>query len=220
MSLSMPAADETTDERIGIVLADDHAVVREALRGMLDAEPDMEVLKEAGDVESAIRFTLGHKPRVLILDLSMPGGSSLEAIPEIIKASPKTRIVVLTMHDEPAFAREAIQAGVLGYLQKHAAGSELVKAVRAAARDETYVQPEVGAQLAAEPSGPPDTLSQRELEVLRLIAHGHTNPEIAELLHLSVRTVETHRTHIQQKLGLSKRSELVGYALERGLLEG
>jgi len=204
---------------IHIVLADDHAVVRSALRMLLDAEPGMEVVAEAGDVEGAIRYVRGHRPEILILDLNMPGRASLEALPDIADASPETRIVVLTMQSEPAFAREAMQAGVLGYILKEAADAELVKAVRLAADGQTYLQPDLGARLAAEPAGPPDDLSGRELEILRLIALGHTNAEIAEQLVISVRTVESHRAHIQQKLRVSKRSELVRYALERGMLD-
>ena len=204
---------------IRIVLADDHSVVRSALRMLLDAEPGLEVVAEAGDVEGAIRYVRGHRPDVLILDLNMPGRASLEALPDITGASPGTRVVVLTMQSEPAFAREAMQAGVLGYILKEAADAELVTAVRLAAADQTYLQPDLGARLAAEPAGPPDDLSARELEILRLIALGHTNAEIAEQLVISVRTVESHRAHIQQKLRVSKRSELVRYALERGMLE-
>lgn len=206
-------------ETIQIVLADDHAVVRSALRMLLDSESDLQVVAEAGEVESALRFVRGHHPAVLILDLNMPGRASLEALPDFAEASPDTGIVVLTMQSEPAFAREAMQAGVLGYILKEAADSELVKAVRLAAAGRTYLQPELGARLAAEPEGPPDDLSDRELEILKLIALGNTNAEVAEELFLSVRTVESHRSHIQQKLRLSKRSELVRYALERGLLE-
>lgn len=201
-----------------IVLADDHAIIRSALRMLLDAEDGFEVVAEAGDVDSAVRYVLGHKPNVLILDLNMPGRSSLEAIPDVKEASPDTEIVVLTMQDEPAFAREAMQAGVLGYVLKDAAEPELVRAVRMAAEGQTYLQPELGARVAAEPTEPADDLSERELEVLHLIALGHTNAEIAEQLFLSVRTVESHRAHIQQKLRLTTRSELVHYALERGLL--
>ena len=208
-----------TAQSIRIVLADDHAVVRSALRMLLDAEPGMEVVAEAGDVVGAIRYVRGHRPEVLILDLNMPGRASLEALPDIVEASPGTRVVVLTMQSEPAFAREAMQAGVLGYILKEAADVELVKAVRLAADGQTYLQPDLGARLAAEPAGPPDDLSTRELEILRLIALGHTNAEIAERLVISVRTVESHRAHIQQKLRVSKRSELVRYALERGMLE-
>ena len=185
---------------------------------LLDAEAGFEVVAEAGDADSAVRYVLGHKPNVLILDLNMPGRSSLEAIPDVKKASPDTEIVVLTMQDEPAFARAAMQAGVLGYVLKDAAEAELVRAVRMAAEGQTYLQPELGARVAAEPTEPADDLSEREIEVLHLIALGHTNAEIAEQLFLSVRTVESHRAHIQQKLRLTTRSELVHYALERGLL--
>jgi two-component system response regulator NreC len=201
---------------ISVVLADDHAVVRSSLRLMLEREPDIEVVAEAGDAESAARYTSGHRPTVLILDINMPGGSGLAAIPSIREQSPDTEIVVLTMQDETAFAREALQAGVLGYILKEAASDELVKAVRMAAEGRTYLQPELGARLAAVT---PDDLSERELEVLRLIALGHTNNEIAEQLFLSVRTVESHRAHIQQKLTMTTRSELVRYAIERGLID-
>jgi two-component system, NarL family, response regulator NreC len=207
-------------DAITIVLADDHVVVRSALRLLLEAEPDIKVVAEAGDADAAIRYVSGHRPTVLILDLNMPGGSGLQAIPKIRDQSPETQIVVLTMQDETAFAREALQAGVLAYILKEAASEELVKAVRMAAQGKTYLQPELGARLAAEPEAPvPDDLSERELEVLRLIALGHTNNEIAKQLYLSVRTVESHRSHIQQKLGLTNRSELVRYALDRGLIE-
>ena len=194
-------------------------MVRSALRMLLDAEADLEVVAEAGDVDTTLRFVRGHRPDVLILDLNMPGGPSLRAIPEILRASEGTQIVVLTMQSDPVFAREAMQSGVLGYILKDAADSELVNAVRLAAEGKTYLQPELGARLAAEPTGPPDDLSDREVEILRLIALGHTNGEIAESLYLSVRTVESHRAHIQQKLRMTKRSELVRYALDRNLLE-
>jgi two-component system response regulator NreC len=208
-------------ETIRIVLADDHAVVRSGLRLLLDAEPGLEVVAEASDVEGARRYVRGHHPAVLVLDLNMPGGSSLEAIPVIRAESPETQIVVLTMQQEPAFAREALAAGALGYVLKEAADEELVQAVRSAAAAERYLNPRLGARIASEPApGPPDDLSERETEVLRLIALGHTNVEIAGQLYLSVRTVETHRAHIQQKLRLSSRAELVRYALDRGLLEG
>jgi two-component system response regulator NreC len=204
---------------IHLVLADDHTVVRQGLRMLLDAEPDMEVVAEAGNVADARRYVRGHHPEVLVLDLNMPGESSLEAIPQIREESPNTAIVVLTMQDEPAFARRALGAGALAYVLKEAADDELVEAVRRAAGGETYLNPRLGARLAAEPTeGPPDELSEREVEVLRLIALGHTNGEIASQLYLSVRTVETHRARIQQKLGLSTRAELVGYALRRGLV--
>ena len=204
---------------VRIVLADDHAVVRSGLRMLLEAEPGFEVAAEAGDIGAARRYVRGHHPAVLVLDLNMPGGSSVEAIPEIRAEAPETHIVVLTMQEEPAFARQALAAGATGYVLKKDAGSELVEAVRRAASGDTYLNPTLGARIAREPPpGPPDDLSQREVEVLRLIAFGHTNSEIADQLFLSVRTVETHRSHIQQKLRVSTRAELVGYAIRRGLL--
>jgi two-component system response regulator NreC len=212
--------DGSPAQSIRIVLADDHQVVRAGLRMLLDAEDGFEVVAEASDIEGARRYVRGHHPEVLVLDLNMPGGSSLEAIPLIREESPETQIVMLTMQQEPAFAREALGAGALGYVLKEAADDELVEAVRNAAAGEHYLNPRLGARIATEPApGPPDDLSQREIEVLRLIALGYTNAEIAEQLFLSVRTVETHRSHIQQKLRLSTRAELVGYALERGLID-
>jgi two-component system, NarL family, response regulator NreC len=212
---------DTTD--ITIVLADDHAVVRSGLRLLLDQAGGLRVVSEAGDAESALRTVLGHKPAVLVLDLNMPGElTSLEAIPKVADASPGTRVVVLTMQEDPEFARRALQAGAAGYVLKEAADSELVEAVRRAAAGDTYLNPRLGAALAATPptpAGPPDDLSVREVEVLRLIALGHTNTEIAEQLFLSVRTVETHRAHIQQKLRLATRADLVRYALDHGLLD-
>jgi two-component system response regulator NreC len=201
-----------------IVIADDHAVVRSGLRMLLDAEPDLEVVAEAGTVPDAIRLIRAHRPAVAVLDLNMPGGSSLEAIPELRSSTPETAIVVLTMQDDPAFAREALQNGALGFVLKEAADEELLQAVHLAVRGETYLNPRLGARLATAPAGPPDDLTERELEVLRLIALGHTNAEIAGQLYLSVRTVETHRAHIQQKLRRSTRAELVRYALDHGLI--
>jgi len=213
------AQEPASSQVIRIVLADDHAVVRSGLRLLLDGESDFEVVAEASDIESATRYVRGHHPKVLVLDLNMPGGSSLEAIPTLRQEFPDTQIVVLTMQQEPAFAREALGDGALGYVLKEAADDELVQAVRNAAAGENYLNPRLGARIASEPPpGPPDDLSEREVDVLRLIALGHTNAEIGEQLFLSVRTVETHRAHIQQKLGLSTRSELVRYALERGVI--
>ena len=212
----------TQPDTIRIVLADDHPVVRSGLRMLLEAENGFEVVAEAGDVDSTARYVLGHKPTVLVLDLNMPGGSSLEAIPKIAETSPDTVVVVLTMQEDPAFARAALQAGARGYVLKQAAGTELVQAIQAAAGGGTWLNPELGARMAAAPltpTGPPGDLTEREVEVLRLIALGHTNNEIAQQLHLSVRTVETHRAHIQQKLGVSTRAELVRYALDNELIE-
>jgi len=204
---------------IRILVADDHPVVRRGLRLLLEEEPDFEVVAEAGTVEEARRFVLGHHPRVLVLDLNMPGGPSLGAIPGLRTDFPGTEIVVLTMQPEPAYAREAFAAGATGYVLKQAADAELVEAVRLAASGEKYLNPRLGARIAAEPPpGPPDDLSEREVDVLRLIALGHTNTEIAERLYISVRTVETHRSRIQQKLVLNSRAELVRYALDHKLI--
>jgi two-component system response regulator NreC len=209
-------------EPITIVLADDHAVVRSGLRLVLEREGGFEVVSEAGDADSALRTVLGHKPAVLVLDLNMPGElSSLDAIPRVQEVSPGTRVVILTMQEDPEFARQALRAGAAGYVLKEAADDELVDAVRRVAAGATYLNPRLGAILAAappEPTWPPDDLTEREVEVLRLIALGHTNTEIAQELFLSVRTVESHRSHIQQKLGRSTRAELVRYALDHGFV--
>jgi two-component system response regulator NreC len=218
-SVSDTQGEAGHERMIRIVLADDHAVVRRGLRLLLDGEADFEVVAEAGDVETARRYAHGHRPAVLVLDLNMPGGSSLEAIPTIRAQTPETQIVVLTMQDEPHYAREALAGGAIGYVLKEAADAELVEAVRRAAAGEGYLNPRLGARLAAQPPGPPDDLSEREVDVLRLIALGHTNAEIAQQLYLSVRTVETHRSHMLEKLRLSTRSELVRYAIQRGLVD-
>jgi two-component system response regulator NreC len=205
---------------VRIVLADDHAVMRSGLRMLLDAEADFEVVAEAGDAQSAERYVRGHKPDVLILDLNMPGGSGLDAIGRIRSDAPGTKIVVLTMQREPAFARQAFAEGAAGYVLKNAADAELVLAVRLAAAGETYLNPQLGAKVAAQRvDARPGDLSERELEVLRLIALGHTNPEIAARLYVSVRTVEAHRSHIHQKLLLTTRADLVGFALEHHLIQ-
>jgi two-component system response regulator NreC len=215
----MTRSGETTDV-IRIVIADDHAVVRRGLRQVLETEPGFEVVAEAANLDDARRYVLGHHPDVLVLDLNMPGGSSLEHIPDIRAEFPATQIVVLTMQNEPAYARQALSAGALGYVLKEAAEEELVEAINRAAVGDTYLNPRLGARVAAEPPpGPPDGLSEREVDVLRLIALGYTNAEIGEQLHLSVRTVETHRAHVQQKLSLTTRSDLVRYALEHKLVD-
>jgi two-component system response regulator NreC len=221
-SSSIQPGDEegASSEAIRVVIADDHAVVRRGLRQVLDAEEGIDVVAEAPDLTAAKRYVRGHHPHVLVLDLNLPEGLSLDAIPGIRSDFPGTQIVVLTMQNEPAYARQALASGALGYVLKEAAEAELVEAVRRAAQGDTYLNPRLGARVAAEPPpGPPDGLSEREVEVLRMIALGHTNAEIGEQLYLSVRTVETHRAHIQQKLRLGSRSELVRYALEHGLME-
>ena len=208
-------------DSITVVLADDHEIVRDGIRLVLESEADISVVAEASTGEDAVRYVLGHKPSVLVLDLNMPGTPSLELLPSIRERSPDTAVVVLTMQNEPAFARKALQGGAKGYVIKHSAARELVDAVRAVVRGETYINPQLGARVAAEPDvdDVPDDLTPREVEVLGLLALGYMNPEIAEQLVLSVRTVETHRSNIQRKTGLTTRAELIAYALEHGLTE-
>jgi two-component system response regulator NreC len=203
-----------------VVIADDHTVVRSGLRLLLDAADGLEVIAEAGDVPGAIETVTAMRPAVAVLDLNMPGGSGLDAITTLHETVPETAIVVLTMQDDPAFARRALRNGALGFVLKEAADEELLQAIRLAANGRTYLNPIVGARMAAEPrpEGPPDDLTDRELDVLRRIALGYTNTEIAEQLDLSVRTIETHRAHILQKLNLSRRAELVHYAFEHKLV--
>jgi two-component system, NarL family, response regulator NreC len=207
---------------ITVVLADDHRVVRSGLRVLLESDGRFSVLDEAADVPGTLVKVRECHPQVLVLDLNMGGVSSLDAIPRLRAELADTQIVVLTMQENPAFAQAALRAGALGYVLKEAADAELMMAVLAAAEGRTYLNPELGARLAAQPldgERRPDGLSPREVEVLRLIALGHTNTEIAESLFLSVRTVESHRAHIQRKVGVITRAELVGYARRRGLMD-
>ncbi len=212
----MPPAPEIT-----VVLSDDHHVVRSGLRVLLGADERFAVVGEAHDIQSTLQRILEERPQVLVLDLNLGGESSLELIPQLRAEFPQTQVVVLTMQEDPAFARAAMQAGALGYVLKDAAGEELMEAIEAAAAGRSYLNPQLGARLAAartESGHPGGRLSPREREVLTLIALGHTNPEIAESLSLSVRTVESHRAHIQQKTNLTSRADLVAYAHENGLV--
>jgi two-component system response regulator NreC len=200
---------------ITIVVADDHAVVRGGLRRLLDGEADLHVVAEAGDVDETKAQVAEHRPAILLLDLHMPGGGSLPALRTIRDASPDTGILILTMQDDPGYAREAMLRGARGYVLKEAEEADLLHAVRTVASGSTYLHPELGARLL---STPPTPLTARESDVLRLLALGHTNSEAADLLHLSVRTVETHRANIQSKLGSTSRAELVRHALDSGLI--
>ena len=213
--------DSAAPERpVRIVLVDDHSVMRAGLRLLLDAEPGFEVVAEASNAQDGARYVRGHHPDVLLLDLNMPGGSGLELIPRMREEAPETRIVVLTMQRDPAFARQALNAGAVGYVLKDAADGELALAIRLVSRGQTYLNPQLGVRLARQPlDARPGDLSKRELETLRLIVLGHTNVEMAGKLRISVRTIEAHRSHIHQKLSLSSRAELVGFALEHGLIE-
>jgi two-component system response regulator NreC len=209
---------------IRAIVVDDHAVVRSGLRLLLDAEDDIDVVAEAGDARAAVFEARAHKPDVILLDVVMPGRSGIEAIPDLLKESPESRILVLSMQDDAAYVREAFAAGASGYVLKEAVDAEVVSAVREVAGGQRYVHPVLGARLVAAEAEErarvdEDPLSDREHEILRLLALGHTNQEIASELYLSVRTVETHRAHIMQKLRISTRAELVRYALDQGMLE-
>ena len=201
------------------MLADDHVVVRSGLRLLLESEPGLEVVGECGDVAGALSAVDALRPDVLVLDLHMPGEPSLAAIPRLRELHPETHVIVLTAQRDPSFAAEALRLGAAGYLPKEAAEGQLLEAIRVAAGGGTYLEPRLGARLVAVSARKPPELSARELEVLRLIARGHTNREIAERLFLSVRTIESHRARLQRKLALTRRSQLVEYALERGLVE-
>jgi two-component system response regulator NreC len=204
-----------------VVIADDHAVVRRGLRALFDGHSDVRVVGEACDVTETFGSVREHRPDVLLLDLHMGGRSSLTDITGLREASDTTAVVVLTMQTDPMFAREALLAGAAGFVTKQAPDEAVIEAVRAVAGGGTYLDPAVGVG-AVTGSGAAAAavheLTSRETEVLRLIALGHTNPEIAESLHVGLRTVETHRAHIQQKLGLAKRADLVRYALDHGLV--
>lgn len=204
---------------ISLVLGDDQRAVRQRMRLLLESEIDVEVIAEAEDMVTTIWQVKKHLPRVLVLDLRMPDGSSIAVIRRLRREAPDTEIVVSTMEDNPQFARQAIQAGAVGFVIKDRADSQLAAAVRCAARGEEYLSPRLEAQLdALRRAVDGDGLSAREVEVLRLIALGLTSAEISQRLHLSRRTIEAHRRRIHRKLGLGKRSELVAYALTRHLL--
>jgi two-component system, NarL family, response regulator NreC len=219
MPVTVQPRPSVESEPIKVVLADDHHMVRRNLRLLLRHENNVEVVAEAGNAFTTIRHVRGHMPHVLLLDLRMPNGSSTELMRRLRAQAPETEIVVVTMEDSAAFALRAIELGAIGYVLKDNADSELPIAIRCAARGEEYVSPRVAARLDALRQGVTgDGLSSRETEVLRLIALGYTSAEIAHALHLSRRTIETHRHRIHHKLGLAKRSELVRYALERHLI--
>jgi two-component system, NarL family, response regulator NreC len=209
---------------IRVLVVDDHAIVRSGLARVLDAEADIETVAEAPNADRAVFEALEHKPDVVLLDVMMPGKSGIEGLPALLQAVPDAKVLILSMQDDPHYVREAFEAGASGYVLKEAADTEVVGAVRAVAAGERYVHPALGARLVAAEAeerkrAESDPLSEREREVLALLALGHTNQEIAAQLYISVRTAETHRAHIMQKLGLGSRAELVRYALDHGLIE-
>ena len=209
---------------IRVVIVDDHAILRAGLRRVLEAEPDIEVVGEAESADRAVFEAISGQPDIVLMDVMMPGKTGIEGMPAVLTAVPDVKVLVLSMQDAPYYVREAFAAGAAGYVLKEAADSEVVGAVRAVAAGERYVHPALGARLVAADAeerrrADEDPLSDREREVLRLLALGHTNQEIASSLYISVRTAETHRAHIMQKLRLSSRAELVRYALDEGLLD-
>jgi two-component system response regulator NreC len=209
---------------IRIVLVDDHALVRSGLKRLLEAQPDLEVVGEAGNIQEAVFEVRAAQPDIVLLDLMMPGETGIAGLPKLLAEARGANVLILSMEDEPSLVRQAFAAGASGYVLKNAVDSELVAAVRDVAAGNRYVHPALGAQLLAAEAAtlagePSDPLSDREREVLRLLALGHTNQEIAAQLFISVRTAETHRSHIMQKLQFSTRAELVRYAIEHGMLE-
>jgi DNA-binding NarL/FixJ family response regulator len=208
---------------IRVLIVDDHAVVRSGLRLLLDSEEDIQVVGEAGTAREAVFEARASKPDVILMDVVMPGGSGIDATPQLLHEEPDVKVLVLSMQDDPSYVRQAFDAGASGYVLKEAVDAEVVAAVREVAAGNQYVNPALGARLVAAESearrrADADPLSDREREVLRLLALGHTNQEIAQMLYISVRTAETHRAHIMQKLGLHSRADLVRYALAHGLL--
>jgi len=209
---------------IRAVVVDDHAVVRSGIKLLLEREDDLEVVGEAGNGKDAIFAVRALKPDVILLDVVMPGESGIDVLPSLLRESPATKVLVLSMQDDPSYVREAFAAGASGYVLKEAADEEVVTAVREIANGGRYVHPALGARMVtaeaeARAAAEADPLSEREREVLRLLALGYTNQEIAKMLYISVRTAETHRAHIMQKLQISTRAELVRYALAQRLLE-
>ena len=210
---------------IRVLVVDDHAVVRAGLRLLLDAEEDIETVGEAGDAREALFEVRSSKPDVILMDVGLGAGKSgIEAAPDVLHEAPGAKVLMLSMQDDPRYVRESFAAGASGYVLKEAADSELVTAVRQVASGTRYVDPVLGARIAAadaeaERAAEEDPLSDREREVLRLLALGHTNQEIAKTLFISVRTAETHRAHIMQKLRISTRAELVRYAIAQGFLD-
>ena len=215
--------------RIRVLIADDHAVLRAGLKLLINAQSDMEVVGEAANGPEAVKSAREAAPHVVLLDLSMPGPRFTQTIEQLVRVAPSGRVLVLTMHDDPAYLRAALLAGACGYIVKQAADVELLTAIRAVHRGRTFVDLTRPGALArgqevrpfsrgAPEAGKPRPLSRREGEVLRLLAQGHTNQEAADQLAVSVKTIETHRKRLSDKLGLKSRAQLFRFALERGLL--
>lgn len=212
--------------KIRIVIADDHAILRSGLRMLINAQPDMTVVGEAQDGQEAVQVIQQTEPGVAILDVTMPKSGGLDVINEIIRSNPATRVLLLTMHEEPAYLRTALAAGASGYVLKKSVDGDLLSAIRAVHKGKNFVDPELAEVLvrdalphdAAERATPRNLLSDRELEVLKLVAEGFSSREIAEQIYISTKTVETYRSRLVEKLGLKSRAQIVRYALNLGLL--
>jgi two-component system response regulator NreC len=219
MADAAPAADRPID----VIIADDHAVVRDGIRTLLERYADeFHVVAETADVPSTVRAVREHKPDLLTLDLTMPGGSSLGALPQCFIAHPSLAVAILTMREDPEYARQALRAGARSYVLKEAEPAELLQAFRLAVAGQSYLHPRLGAQMAAgdgNGNGDGVALSEREREVVRLIANGYTNPEIADQLHVAERTVKTYRARAIEKLGFSSRAEITAYVRRVGLAD-
>ena len=214
---------------IRVLIADDHAIIRSGLRLLLESRSDIQVVGDVGTGEETIDQAASLQPDILLLDIAMPGLNGLEAARQIRERAPQVRIIVLTMYDDEAYLRQFLELGVAGYVLKRAADTELIDAIRAVQRGESFVYPslmggliESYLQRPASDSAPKpgEELSARETEVLRLVALGYTSQQVADELYISVNTVETHRAHIMEKLGLRGRAQLVRYAIAKGLLDG
>jgi two-component system response regulator NreC len=208
----------TQDGPWRVVLADDHTMVRAGLKALMTADPRCDVVGEAGTVAELTALVAAERPDVVVLDVTLGRDNGLEAIPDLLRLRPAPRVVVLTMHEDPAFAREALGRGAHGYLLKEAAPDELLRAVETVLGGDTYLQPELGARMLRGRQSPADRLTDRERDVLRLLARGHTNAEIARELFVSLRTVEAHRAALRTRLGADSRAELVEAARGLGLL--
>jgi two-component system response regulator NreC len=209
-----------------ILIVDDHGVLRAGLRALLNAEPDLQVVGEAADGQTGLRLATELSPDLVLMDISMPGMSGIQVTRQLKETLPGTRVLILTLHEDESLLREAIRSGASGYILKQAVEAELISAIRAVGRGDLYIHPAMTRALLKDVSpllvpeeNPTEPLSPREHEVLRLVAQGHTNRQVAEMLHLSVRTVESHRANLMDKLGLSSPAQLVRYAIEHGLLE-
>ncbi len=204
---------------IDVIIADDHSIVRDGIRAVLEREEgEFRVVAEAGDIPSMVRLVREHKPDLLTLDLTMPGGSSLGALPQVFIAHPTLAVAILTMREDPEYARQALRAGAHSYVLKEAEPAELLQAFRTAVAGGNYLHPRLGALMATGENGSADdvALSDREQEVIKLIADGFTNPEIAERLDVAERTVKTYRARAIEKLGFSSRAEITAYVRRSG----